>query len=102
LGDRGSWAEALGAWRQPTVLLIPAAAAASGVAAAYHALLKLQGVPLLGLIQGAAPGCLAIAAAMACPGWAGWRLPGSGPALAPRFWLRVPRIPGWWALGSNP
>jgi hypothetical protein len=55
LGDRGSWAEALGAWRQPTVLLIPAAAAASGPAAAYHALLKLQGVPLLGLIQWGGP-----------------------------------------------
>ena len=55
LGDQGSWAEALGAWRQPCLLLIPAAAAATGPAAAYHALLMGQGVPLIGLIQWGGP-----------------------------------------------
>jgi hypothetical protein len=54
LAGAGCWADALGAWRQPVLLLTPAvatAAAPAGVARAYHALLQLTGVPLLGLIQ---------------------------------------------------
>ena len=50
----GHWAEALGAWRQPVLLLVPPAAsagAAAGAARAYHALLQAAGVPLLGLVQ---------------------------------------------------
>ena len=50
LGPAGSWAEALGAWRQPTLLLVPAGELA-GPAAAYRALLAAAGVPLLGLVQ---------------------------------------------------
>jgi len=56
----GCWAEALGAWRQPVLLLVPStesaaesksAAAPTGAARAYHALLQAAGVPLLGLVQ---------------------------------------------------
>jgi hypothetical protein len=48
----GRWADALGAWRQPTVLLVEAAEAAKGGrAAAYSALLESSGVPLVGLVQ---------------------------------------------------
>lgn len=51
LGPGGAWADALGAWRQPTLLVVPGAAAGSGPAAAYRALLALAGVPLVGLVQ---------------------------------------------------
>lgn len=51
LADGGSWAEALAAWRQPTVLLLPAAALDSGLPAAATALQRLWRVPLLGLLQ---------------------------------------------------
>ncbi|WP_231594766.1 hypothetical protein [Synechococcus sp. CBW1107] len=47
----GRWSELLGAWRQPTVLLIDAQQADGGLPAASTALLQLGGVPLLGLIQ---------------------------------------------------
>lgn len=47
----GTWAEALGAWRQPTLALIPAPQLASGQAAALTALLRQERVPLLGLLQ---------------------------------------------------
>jgi len=47
----GCWADALAAWRQPALLLLPATAAAVGQARAYRALLELAGVPLLGLLQ---------------------------------------------------
>ena len=49
-GHGGCWAEALGAWRQPAMLLIPTQAP-SGAPRAYSALLQGAGVPLLGLIQ---------------------------------------------------
>jgi len=45
------WAEVLGAWRQPTLLLIAADDAGNGLAAAYTALLDRSAVPLLGLVQ---------------------------------------------------
>ncbi len=45
------WAEVLGAWRQPTLLLVTADDATSGLAAAYTALLDRSAVPLLGLVQ---------------------------------------------------
>ncbi len=51
LGDGSHWAEALGAWRQPTVVLLPAAALSSGAPAAVVALLRQWRVPLLGLVQ---------------------------------------------------
>jgi len=71
LGDEGCWAEALGAWRQPTLLLIPAAAASTGPAAAYAALLQRQGVPLLGLIQWGGPWLAADRRRDGLP-WLGW------------------------------
>jgi hypothetical protein len=51
LGRAGHWAEGLGAWRQPTVLLLDAAQLDTGWPAAATALLKGAGVPLVGLIQ---------------------------------------------------
>ena len=51
----GSWAEALGAWRQPTLLVLRGDQLATGVPAAATALLQQCGVPLLGLVQ--AGGC---------------------------------------------
>jgi hypothetical protein len=49
--DGGHWAELLGAWRQPCLLLISAEQLDSGVAAATTALLQQWQVPLLGLVQ---------------------------------------------------
>ncbi len=51
LAEGGCWAEVLGAWRQPVVLVIPAGQLASGLAAAGTALLRQWQVPLLGLLQ---------------------------------------------------
>ena len=51
----GSWAEALGAWRQPCVLVIGADQLACGWPAAGTALLQRWGVPLLGLVQWGGP-----------------------------------------------
>lgn len=48
---RGSWAEALGAWRQPVLLLVGSAQPSTGLPAAATALLLQRGVPLVGLIQ---------------------------------------------------
>ena len=50
LSSGGCWAEALGAWRQPALLLIPTQAPA-GAPRAYAALLQAAAVPLLGLVQ---------------------------------------------------
>lgn len=47
----GSWAEALGAWRQPCLLVIAGSRLDSGLPAAGAALLERWGVPLAGLIQ---------------------------------------------------
>jgi len=55
LADGRPWAEALGAWRQPTLLLLEAAQLECGAAAATAALLRQHGVPLLGLIQWGEP-----------------------------------------------
>jgi hypothetical protein len=51
----GHWAEVLGAWRQPALVLVTAVQAASGVPAASAALLRQQGVPLVGLVQWGGP-----------------------------------------------
>lgn len=51
LADGGSWAEALGAWRQPTALVLDGDQLAMGSPAAFTALLRQWRVPLLGLIQ---------------------------------------------------
>lgn len=51
LEDGRCWAEVLGAWRQPALLVIPAAQLTSGVPAAATALLRYWQVPLLGLLQ---------------------------------------------------
>ncbi len=55
LPQPGCWCEALGAWRQAVVLQVPAAAAGSGAARAYAALLQAAGVPLVGLVQQGGP-----------------------------------------------
>ncbi len=51
LGAQGTWAEALGAWRLPTLLLLAAPQLATGWPAAATALLRQSQVPLVGLIQ---------------------------------------------------
>lgn len=48
---QGSWAEALGAWRQPTLLVVEQAQLGTGLPAAATALLERCSVPLLGLLQ---------------------------------------------------
>ncbi len=47
----GTWAEALGAWRQPTLLVIDGRQLPSGAAASTVALLRQWRVPLLGVAQ---------------------------------------------------
>ncbi len=51
LGRGGSWAEALGAWRQSCLLTVSEAQMATGLPAAGAALLERWRVPLVGLIQ---------------------------------------------------
>ena len=51
LADGSCWAQALGAWRQATLLVIPEPQLASGLPAAGCALLQRWQVPLLGLLQ---------------------------------------------------
>ena len=77
LGPSQCWAEVLGAWRQPTLLLVPAAAAGAGPERACAALLQAHGVPLLGLVQAGAPW---LPQQRRCDGlpWLGW-LPQAGP-----------------------
>jgi hypothetical protein len=47
----GSWAEALGAWRQPCLLAFASSQLATGLPAAATALLERWSVPVAGLIQ---------------------------------------------------
>lgn len=51
LDGTGHWAEALGAWRQPVLLLLSGDQLQSGLPAAMVALLRQWQVPLLGLVQ---------------------------------------------------
>lgn len=53
--DGSTWAEALGAWCQPTLLIIGAQQLSSGAAASTTALLRQWRVPLLGLLQWGGP-----------------------------------------------
>jgi hypothetical protein len=48
--QQGSWAEALGAWRQPTLLVVEAQQRTTGLPAAATALLRHWQVPLVGLL----------------------------------------------------
>jgi len=76
----GRWADSLGSWRQPTLLLITAAAAGGGIPAAYSALLKACGVPLVGLIQWGGPwdGPMRRREGLAWLGMVGEEIPSSG------------------------
>jgi len=51
LADGSCWAQALGDWRQPVLLVIAEEQLASGLPAAGTALLRQWRVPLLGLLQ---------------------------------------------------
>ena len=51
LARGGSWAEALGAWRQPCLLVVRGEQMATGLPAAGAALLERWRVPLAGLLQ---------------------------------------------------
>lgn len=55
LSDGRTWAQALGAWRQPTLLLVDAAQLCTGTAAATTALLLQHHVPVRGLLQWGEP-----------------------------------------------
>lgn len=78
----GHWAELLGAWRQPVVVLLTAEQVEWGQAAASTALLTQQAVPLLGLVQWGEP-------------WSGERRRREGlPWLG---WLAAP-----WVAGADP
>lgn len=67
----GSWAEALGAWRQPCLLVIGAGQLASGLPAAGTALLERWRVPLIGLLQGGGRWDAALRRSDGLP-WLGW------------------------------
>jgi len=67
----GCWADALGAWRQPAVLLLPVAAVGGGADRAYGALLHQASVPLLGLVQLDGPWDAAARSGDGLP-WLGW------------------------------
>jgi hypothetical protein len=51
----GSWAELLGAWRQPSLLVLEHVQLATGLPAAGTALLQRWQVPLVGLVQWGGP-----------------------------------------------
>lgn len=51
LADGRHWAAALGAWRQPLLLVLAPAQLETGVPAAFAALLHQHQVPLVGLVQ---------------------------------------------------
>jgi hypothetical protein len=55
LAGGGHWAEALGAWRQPALLVFSAEQLQTGVPAAMTSLLKNWQVPLVGLVQWGEP-----------------------------------------------
>ena len=55
LAGGGHWAEALGAWRQPALLVFSTDQLESGLPAAMTALLKNWQVPLVGLVQWGEP-----------------------------------------------
>ena len=55
LDQGGSWAELLGAWRQPSLLVLEHVQLATGLPAAGTALLQRWRVPLVGLIQWGGP-----------------------------------------------
>jgi hypothetical protein len=55
LADGSTWAEALGAWQQPTLLIIGSQQLASGAPASTMALLCQWKVPCLGLVQWGGP-----------------------------------------------
>jgi hypothetical protein len=71
MADGAHWAELLGAWRQPCVLLVGVEQLDSGVAAATTALLRQWQVPLLGLVQWQAPWNPQARLADQLP-WLGW------------------------------
>jgi hypothetical protein len=71
LGPAGRWVELLGAFRQPTVLLVAESVVAGGAAAATTALLKHSRVPLVGLIQWGGPWEPLIRRTEGLP-WLGW------------------------------
>ncbi|MFM7675029.1 MAG: hypothetical protein ACKO5F_05490 [Synechococcus sp.] len=75
--DGSHWAEALGAWRQPTLVLLPAAALESGAPAAAVALLRQWQVPLLGVVQAGGPWQAGLRRSDGLP-WLGW-LPSGTP-----------------------
>lgn len=81
LSAGGHWAEALGAWRQPALVLVTVAQASSGVPAASAALLRQHGVPLVGLVQWGGPWEAERRRREGLP-WLGWLTADDQPATA--------------------
>ncbi len=81
------WAEALGAWRQPVLVLLTPGQVAWGLAAASTALLQQQRVPLLGLVQDGGDWDGARRGREGLP-WLGPLAAGSGDRLAAALELR--------------
>lgn len=78
----GTWAEALGAWRQPALVVVSAAQAGWGLPAASTALLQGHGVPLLGLVQWGGPWQPRQRRREGLP-WLGWLSDQAGPGSPP-------------------
>lgn len=98
LPEGGTWAEALGAWRQPTLLVIAGPQLSCGLAAAGTALLRQWRVPLLGLVQWGGAWDPGARRADGLP-WLGW-LPGE--ALSPAAGAAPVGDPGERAAGADP
>jgi hypothetical protein len=81
LADGSCWAEAVGAWRQPALLLLGADQQESGLAAAMTALLRQTAVPLVGLVQWGLPWQAALRRRDGLP-WLGALAAGEPDALA--------------------
>ena len=88
LPDGSTWAEALGAWCQPTLVTLGAQQLSSGAAASSTALLRQWRVPLLGLVQWGGAGKATFVAGMASLGWGAWRMAPPGRQMTPpAIWL---------------
>jgi hypothetical protein len=104
LAAGGHWAEALGAWRQPAVVVLSVDQVESGWAAASAALLTQQAVPLLGLVQWGGPWDAPLRRREQLP-WLGWLTPEQagfdGDAAGLRLALRQALGLRWHALAAD-
>jgi hypothetical protein len=95
----GCWAEALAAWRQPVLLLLPAEQASAGPARAYAALLEAMAVPLVGLLQLGEPWQPERRRADGLP-WLGW-LPSGATDEQPALECRIQLLSRWRLIAAR-